>query len=43
MAVTENYDLERAYGHYLHTTEDAAIARKARLDRQEEPPTFHAR
>jgi enoyl-CoA hydratase len=43
MAVTENYDLERAYGHFLLMTEDAEIARAAKLAGTEEPPEFLGR
>jgi enoyl-CoA hydratase/carnithine racemase len=42
MAATEAYDLERAYGFYLQTTEDAAAARKAKLE-GDQVPTFHGR
>jgi len=37
MAVTEFYDLERAYGYYLQTTDDAAVARTARLSKDRNP------
>jgi enoyl-CoA hydratase len=42
MDVTSFYDLERAYGFYLGTTEDAQAAREARVARQARP-TFHGR
>ena len=42
MPVTENYELERAYGFYLQTMNDTAAARDARLN-GDEPPEFHGR
>ena len=42
LAVTESYDLERAYGYYLQTTEDAAAARRAKLNK-EPNPVFNGR
>ncbi|MCX4095673.1 enoyl-CoA hydratase/isomerase family protein [Nocardia sp. alder85J] len=45
MAVTEFYDLERAYGYYLQTTEDARTARAAVFERTADstPPVFIGR
>jgi len=37
MDVTSFYDLERAYGYYLTTTEDHHAARQARISRQPRP------
>jgi enoyl-CoA hydratase/carnithine racemase len=42
MAVTEFYDLERAYGYFLQTTEDAATARQA-LQAKDRNPVFKGR
>jgi len=40
MAVTESYDLERAYGYYLQTTDDAGIARQSVIDKAEAMPNY---
>jgi enoyl-CoA hydratase/carnithine racemase len=42
MDVTSFYDLERAYGYYLTTTEDHQVAREARAKRASRPE-FHGR
>jgi len=42
MAATEFYDLERAYGFYLQTTDDAAAARRAKLEKAPSP-TYQGR
>jgi enoyl-CoA hydratase len=43
MAVTEFYELERAYAYYLGTTEDAQAARAAKIKREPEPPAYSGR
>jgi len=45
MAVNEFYDLERAYGFYLQTTEDAKVARAAVVARRDggAEPEYHGR
>jgi enoyl-CoA hydratase/carnithine racemase len=40
MAVSEFYDLERAYGYYLQTMEDTRIAKQRRMDKSAAPPSY---
>jgi enoyl-CoA hydratase/carnithine racemase len=43
MNVTEFLDLERAYGFYLRSTEDADTALRSKMARSHEPPTYSGR
>ncbi|QHE73316.1 enoyl-CoA hydratase/isomerase family protein [Rhodococcus sp. WAY2] len=43
MAVSEFYDLERAYGYYLQTMEDTQVARSSRSEEASEPPRYTGR